>query len=316
MGIKNFMKIIQKYAPGAISLTKINKYKNKTIAFDANLLIYKMIYAIRLNGYDIKNDDTIITHIHAFLLKMKGFIKYSITPVFVFDGMPPSIKNDTLKQRNEFQKAMQKKYFSAVTQDEQKKYYFMKSDISYQEITECVELINIFGYTVINAPEEADAQLVELLNNKKVDYVATDDMDILIFGGEKILKNFTISDAKKIQEINLNVIKTQTNLTHKKIIDLAILLGCDYCPSVKGIGTIGAYKYIQKYGTIEKIIKNENIQLGYDFNKARRYFINPPTTNTKKIKINKINLNKQKLNIFLNRFNYKKDYVIELLKSI
>ena len=49
MGIKNFMKITQKYSPKSIIYTKITDYKNKIMAIDANLMIYKMIFGIRKN---------------------------------------------------------------------------------------------------------------------------------------------------------------------------------------------------------------------------------------------------------------------------
>lgn len=120
MGIKNLMKIIQKYAPNSIQYTKVDKYENKIIAIDFSLMIYKLIFSIRMNGYDLKNGEIIVTHLHALLLKIKGFAKYSITPIFVLDGMPPKIKEDTLKRRSEFQKFMKMKYYKAVTQDEKK----------------------------------------------------------------------------------------------------------------------------------------------------------------------------------------------------
>jgi flap endonuclease-1 len=134
MGIKNLMKIIQKYAPNSIKYTKISDYKNKIIAIDGNLMLYKNIFAIRLNGYDLKNDEIVVTHLHSLLLKFQGFVRYNIIPVFVFDGMPPKIKENTMKQRTEFQNFMKMKYYKAVTQDEKKKYYFMKSDIKKYKI--------------------------------------------------------------------------------------------------------------------------------------------------------------------------------------
>ena len=76
MGIKFLIKIIEKYSPEAITYTKINNYNNHILAIDANLLIYKMIYAIRKQGYDLKNGNKIVTHIHALLLKLFGFKKY------------------------------------------------------------------------------------------------------------------------------------------------------------------------------------------------------------------------------------------------
>lgn len=309
MGIKNLMKIVQRYAPKALKYTKIDKYKNKIIAIDANLMIYKIIFAIRMKGYDLKNGEIIVTHIYAILLKFEGFIKYNITPVFVFDGMAPKIKENTLKQRKEFQTFMQLKYYKAVTQDEKKKYYFMKSDITLEEIEQCMELIKLFNCTVVESVEEADSQLADLIKKDKVDYIATDDMDILVFGGTKILKNFTVADIKFIQEINLNVLKKEINLTQSQLIDLSILLGCDYCPSVSGIGTIGSYKYIQKYGDLDNIIKMENINLSYDYLKARKYFSDPPVIDSNTIKINKLKVNKPALIEFLKKFNYKDKWI-------
>ena len=316
MGIKNLMQIITRYAPNSITYHKIDYYKNKILAIDANLMIYKMIFAIRFNGYDLQNDDIIVTHIHSLLNKFKVFIKYNITPVFVFDGISPKIKKHVIKQRIEFHKFMQQKYYKAVTQDEKKKYYFSKSEITYKEIKECMDLMKIFGYIVIESAEEADAQLAELIKNKKVDYVVTDDMDILVFGGDLILKNFTVSDKKKIQEINLAEFKKVIGLNQEQLVDLAILLGCDYCPSVKGIGTIGAYNLIQKYGSLDEILKHEKVSLSYDFIEARKYFMNPPIIDINKLKIDKGNVDKNALTKFLVEHKYKEDYINKLLSKI
>lgn len=318
MGIKNLMKIINKYAPETVTYNKIDNYKNSIVAIDGNLLLYKVIYAIRKNGYDLKNEEIIITHLFGFIQKIKGFIYYNITPIFVFDGIAPEIKQNTLKQRLDFHNHMKQKYYKAITQDEKKKYYYMKSDITFNEIMEVMELIKLFNFTVIEAPEEADSQLAELSNNnnKKIDYIITDDLDILIFGGSKILKNFTVSDTKKIQQLDLTILKKQTGLNQKQLIDLAILLGCDYCPSIKGIGAIGAYKLIKKYDNIENIMKNENINLSYDYKKARKYFTNPPVYNSNNIKINKLKIDKNNLTIFLKKFKFTDDYIEKLFKQL
>jgi flap endonuclease-1 len=316
MGIKNLMKIITRYAPNAISYHKIDHYKNKTLAIDANLMIYKMIFAVRFNGYDLQNEDIIVTHIHSLLQKFKGFIKYNITPIFVFDGINPKIKEKVIEKRKEFHDYMKQKYYKAVTQDEKKKYYFSKSEITYNEIKECMDLMKIFGYNVIESPEEADAQLAELMKHKKVDYIVTDDMDILIFGGDIMLKNFTVSDKKKIQEINLDIFKKETGLDQKKLIDLAILLGCDYCPSIKGIGTIGAYNLIQKYGSLEEIMKHEKISLSYDYVEARKYFNSPPVIDISKMEINKGDIDKGVLIQFLKEHKYKQSYIDKLIATI
>ena len=37
---------------------------------------------------------------------------------------------------------------------------------------------------------------------------------------------------------------------------MCILCGCDYCDTIRGIGQVKAYQFIQKYHTIEKVIEN------------------------------------------------------------
>ena len=55
MGVKNLMKIINKYSPQSVKLTNISDYKDKILGIDAHLLIYKMIksedYETGSNGW-------------------------------------------------------------------------------------------------------------------------------------------------------------------------------------------------------------------------------------------------------------------------
>ena len=314
MGIKNLMKIIDRYAPLAISYNKIDKYSNKILAIDANLMLYKNIYGLRMNGYDLKNNDLIVTHIHTMILKLIAFKKYNITPVFVFDGTPPIIKNTLLEQRGKTKQQMKQKYDTAVTQDDKKKYYYMRSGITKEEIEDCKELINICGFDTINSAEESDSQLALLDHKGLIDFIVTDDMDILIFGGRNLLKNFTVSSQKYIQEINLQIILQETELSMLQFIDLALLLGCDYCTPIKGVGTFGAYKLIKEYGSIDNLIKNNIIKSDPAFSKAKQYFINPPTYNINKlIAPHKINIDK--LTLFLKKFQFSDKYIEKIIKK-
>jgi flap endonuclease-1 len=314
MGVKNFIKIIKKYSAQSIQLKNISDYRDKILGIDAHLLIYKMINAIRKNGYDIKNGDIIITHIHTLLLKIMGFIKYNITPVFVFDGLAPQIKEETLYKRRIMHETTQKKYDEAKTEEEKKKYY-MRYHITDEEIDDCKKLISIFGYTIIDSIEEADSQLVELLNSNKIDYIVTDDMDILVFGGKNILKNFSVSSNKKIQEISLVKFKEDTNFTQQMIIDMSILIGCDYCMSAYGIGPIKAYKLILEHKNIENIIKHVHIDLNVNYKKARQYFLKPNVIDSKEIAINIFNgCDKIQLKKFLKELEFRDEYFDKICK--
>ena len=108
---------------------------------------------------------------------------------------------------------------------------------------------------------------------------------------------------------NYNIILKELELTKETFIDFCILCGCDYSPTVKGIGHITAFKLIKEYKTIEEIIKNNK---KFDFNnlkyeESRKMFNLHPEINVlnKEIKIIK------KEN-YINLFELLKDEKIQM----
>lgn len=229
MGIKNLMKLVNQ--TNAIKKTKITNYKNKTVGIDTNLLLYKQVYAIRKNGHDIldKNNNK-ITHIHTMKQKLDAFKKYNITPIFVFDGLQPKLKQDTITKRELLAK----------------KYYRFNFKITTTEINDVKQLINSYNYQIIQQNEEADITLARLAKTHKIDYVISDDMDIILFGAPYVilLKDFTVNTKLFITEINTRKLLDNLIITRRELIDIGIMLGCDYCDSAKNIGPVKAYDII------------------------------------------------------------------------
>ena len=60
---------------------------------------------------------------------------------------------------------------------------------------------------------------------------------------------------------------------------MCILCGCDYCDTIRGIGQVKAYQFIQKYRTIEEVLKHlpEKFSVPEDwpYQRARELFKNP-----------------------------------------
>ena len=70
----------------------------------------------------------------------------------------------------------------------------------------------------------------------------------------------TFANASKsdIQQINYDKAIGGMGLSHDQFVDLCILLGCDYCDTIRGIGPKTALKLIKEHGNIETILKNLN----------------------------------------------------------
>jgi flap endonuclease-1 len=82
-------------------------------------------------------------------------------------------------------------------------------------------------------------------------------MDALTFGSSVLLRHLTFSEARKmpIKEFHLDKVLEGLGLTMDQFVDLCILLGCDYCDKIRGVGPKSAIKLIQDHGSIEEIIK-------------------------------------------------------------
>jgi len=317
MGIKNLKKFIDKYAPTSLSNKKYIDYKNKTIAIDTSLVIYKYITAIRKSGNDLLSADGHITsHLHGIISLINKLLSNKITPIFVFDGKPPSFKKDTLQKRQDMKKfAEEQLKLDTLTAEERILYLMQSTRISPEIIQDTKEMLQILGVPYVEAPEEADAQCVCLIQNNLAYAVATEDMDLLTFGSARLLKNF-FSKEDEIVEINLENMLKQLNINQKKFIDLSILLGCDYLPTLPGIGYVRSYNYITQYKSLEGIFKKVKQPENYDYETIRNYFEtavqkckvpkeedlqikNTDTTSIYKLLVNKYNFNLGKYNSFI-----------------
>lgn len=306
MGIKNLSTILKKYAPESISLIKITDIKGSTVAIDANLFIYRSVFAIRKGmGKDVENkvNGKIFkaTHIYIMFIRLFGFVKMNIKPVFVFDSSYSYLKEKTMKNRKELRNNLKHKYLNAKTDKEKQKYYHVSEDITHDEYDDIIALIELFGFPYIISPEEADSQCAYLIKKNYVDYIISDDMDLLLFGCNKIIRRFTISKHKKMELITLSKVTNSMNMSMDSFIQLGILLGSDYAETVKGIGMKKAYEIIKKYKNIENAKLNKQIPSTYEYINAFNYFKKGKydrvtKQNIKQHKINSINLKKFMLN--------------------
>ena len=54
-------------------------------------------------------------------------------------------------------------------------------------------------------------------------------------------------------------------MTHDKFVDVCILSGCDYCPTIPKIGVMRAYQYIEQYESIEGIVASGRFDIPQGF---------------------------------------------------
>ena len=237
---------------------------------DASMAIYQFLIAVRSNGGGnmaaaatmlTNADGETTSHIQGMFNRTIRFLTEGIKPVFIFDGKPPTMKSGELQKRKEKRIKAQEELQKATEEgniEEQDKQSKRLVRAGQKENLDCQKLLELMGVPVLVAPCEAEAQAAALCKAGLVYATGTEDMDALTFQTPILLRKMTFANQSKsmIQTMNYQKALDGLQLTHDEFVDLCILLGCDYCDTIRGVGPKTALKLIRQYKNIETILQN------------------------------------------------------------
>ncbi|XP_072126147.1 flap endonuclease 1 [Mobula birostris] len=296
MGIQGLAKLIGDVAPAAVKEQQMKSYFGRKVAIDASMSIYQFLIAVRQDGNVLQSEDGETTsHLMGMFYRTIRIIENGIKPVYVFDGKPPQLKARELSKRSERRAEAEKQLANAQeTGDTENIERFNKRlvKVTQQHNDECKRLLRLMGIPYIEAPCEAEASCAALVKAGKVYAVATEDMDALTFGTSILLRHMTASEAKKlpIQEFHLNKVLQEAGLTQEQFVDLCILLGSDYCESIRGIGPKRAIDLIRQHKSIEEIVKHIDtskytLPEDWMYKEARQLFLEPEVVQAESVEL-------------------------------
>jgi DNA excision repair protein ERCC-5 len=124
-------------------------------------------------------------------------------------------------------------------------------EVTQVMITECQQLLSLFGLPYITAPMEAEAQCAELVSLGLVDGIITDDSDIFLFGGTRVYKNM-FNQGKFVECYLTSDMEKEYALHRRKLIRLAHLLGSDYTEGISSIGPVTALEILTEFSSLEE----------------------------------------------------------------
>lgn len=296
MGIFGLSKLIADVAPFAIKEGEIKTFFGRKVAIDASMCLYQFLIAVRSEGAQLTNADGETTsHLMGIFYRTIRLLENGIKPCYVFDGKPPDLKSGELakraEKREEAKKALEKAT-EAGDEAEMDKFNRRLVRVTKEHANEAKELLKLMGVPYVEAPCEAEAQCAAMVKAGLVYATATEDMDALTFGSNIMLRHLTFSEARKmpVKEYTYEKVLKGLELEKNEFIDLCILLGCDYCDSIKGIGPKKAIELINQYRSIENIVehidkKKYTIPENWNYEVARNLFINPEITKPEDIEL-------------------------------
>lgn len=243
----------------------------KRIAIDAYNAIYQFLSVIRQpDGTPLMDSKGRITsHLAGLLYRNANLLEVGILPIYVFDGVPPEMKSQTILERSERRNRAKKEWEDALRSGDYAT-AFSKATQSTRITNEIVAssrvLLTYLGIPIVQAPEEGEAQAAYMASKGDVWAASSQDFDSLLFGAPRLVRNLTLTSKRKLpgredfKEVNIELIELQKTLGHlgisrDQLIDLCILMGTDYNEGLFGIGPKKALKLIKDYGNLETVLK-------------------------------------------------------------
>ncbi len=258
---------------------EISELKGKIIAIDAFNTLYQFLTTIRQpDGTPLMDKDNNITsHLSGLFYRNINLLQKGIKPVYVFDGIPPELKQKEIEARKEAKKIAEERYTEAKQKEdikEMRKYSARFVRITDEIIQQSKDLLEALGIPIIQAPAEGEAEAATLAKTGKVWAAASQDYDAILYGTPYLVRNLTSPRRKKTPsglyvDVKPELIEFQ-NIVNKLEIDkdqlicLAILVGTDYNPGgVKRLGQKKALEIVQKHKYPIEIFKQ--VQKNFDF---------------------------------------------------
>jgi flap endonuclease-1 len=281
-----------------IPKTKVDfkSLSGKSVAIDAYNTLYQFLAIIRQpDGTPLKDRSGRITsHLSGLLYRTANLVEMGIKVAYVFDGVPPALKEVEIKRRAKVKAEALVKYERALKEgkvEEARSYAQMTSRLKDYMAEDSKRLLTELGVPWIQAPSEGEAQAAYLTMKGATDYCGSQDYDSLLFGATALVRNVTISGRRKIPRKNVYVevvpeimkldhVLKELEITRQQLIDVAILVGTDFNPDgVKGIGPKTALKLIKKHGSVEEAVTElEDAEFPAEPKKIREIFLNPKVT--------------------------------------
>ncbi|NXV81512.1 EXO1 Exonuclease, partial [Atlantisia rogersi] len=271
MGIHGLLQFIKEAAEPA----HVKKYKGQAVAVDTYCWLHKGAYACAEKLARGEPTDLYV----AFCMKLVDMLlSFGIKPILVFDGCTLPSKKEVEKARREKRQASLLKGKQLLQEgklSEARECFGRSVNVTHVMAHEVIKAARARGVDCIVAPYEADAQLAYLNKTGVVQAIITEDSDLLAFGCKKVfLKIDKFGNGLEIDQARLGNCKQLGNVfTEEKFRYMCILSGCDYLPSIHGIGLAKACKLLKLANNpdIIKVIKKMGQYLKMNITVSEEY---------------------------------------------
>ncbi|XP_020814673.1 flap endonuclease GEN-like [Drosophila serrata] len=254
MGVKELWTVLTPHA----ERKPINELRGKKVAID---LAGWVCESLNVVDYFVHPRH----HLKNLFFRTCYLIWEKVTPVFVLEGVAPKLKSQVIAKRNELQfRGVKPKEATAGSSQAPKG---DKGRTRFNHVLkQCETLLLSMGIQCVQGPGEAEAYCAFLNKHGLVDGVISQDSDCFAYGAVRVYRNFSVSTqgaqaaaGGAVDIYDMREITARMDFGQHKIIVMALLCGCDYCPDgIGGIGKDGVLKLFNKYKETEILDRLRN----------------------------------------------------------
>lgn len=301
MGIKSLGKFLKSTAPSVMDKHHCaSEYKDMTVAIDASPCLYQCMTAMGDTPLGITpGSEADTSHVLGFLRRTVRLLELGIRPIFVFDGEAPEMKKTHALTYREKLRARSREQLeeAKATGDEEavRRHAARLVKTTQKHNDDVMELLRFMGVPGFQADGEAERTCAGLAALGHADAAATEDMDALVFGAPKLLRNIHRAAAQQqiplVQEISLRLVLEGLSFNcQAEFVDFCILAGCDYLDTIPKVGITTSHQLVKKHRSIEMILEKidrakHTVPADWNFKAARNCFCLPDASSLEALQL-------------------------------
>ncbi|XP_071790435.1 uncharacterized protein [Asterias amurensis] len=243
MGIQGLLPFLKE----ASHQVNVRKYSGYTVAIDTYCWIHRGAFGCAMQLAKGENTDMYVRYCLKYINMLRSM---DIKPILVFDGsnLPAKkIVETSRRERRELYSKKGRQFLREGKLSEARDCFTKCVNVTPQMALEVIKAARSLGVDCIVAPYEADAQLAYLAKKGIVQAVITEDSDLVAFGCPRVIYKLDLNgNGLEIEASRLEkVTKMGSRYSAEKFRYMCIAAGCDYLPSLPGIGLGKARKLFQ-----------------------------------------------------------------------
>lgn len=209
------------------------------------------------------------------------------------DGLRLECKNDMKAIRNNKRTMYGKKHSDCNNADDEEEdpaqlavYMKYSSEIKRDHYYMFIDFLKHRGVKFMVAPYEADSQLAYMYHTGEIQYILTEDSDLVAYGCFNIIRCLkkngdckVLNAKKKLLKSAYPALRSFLALDDETRIKCCILAGCDYLPNIKGLGFASLIRLFDVDFDIMKslkhyAVKTRKVMTSLEFNDFQEKFNN------------------------------------------